>query len=98
MSLFTTSIHVFFDLPLGFGPCTSKTVQPITQSQSRFLSTCPNHHSLFRFTTTPIASTPILSLNVTLVILTLRDTHHIILMILISSLSSFSSCSVLIGH
>src|SRR5260221_13420087 len=28
MSLFTTSIHVFFGLLLGFGPSTSKTVQP----------------------------------------------------------------------
>src|SRR5260221_2820186 len=51
MSLFTTSTHVFFGLPLGFGPSTSKTVQPFTQSQSSFLSTCPNHLSLFRFTT-----------------------------------------------
>src|SRR5260221_1812061 len=56
MSLFTTSIHVFCGLPLGFSPSTSKTVQPYTQSQSSFLSTCPNHLSLFRFTTTTIAS------------------------------------------
>src|SRR6266536_5359559 len=55
MSLFTTSIHVFFGLPLGFGPSTSKTVQPFTQSQSSFLSTGPNHFSLFRFTNTSIA-------------------------------------------
>src|SRR5260221_147726 len=79
MSLFTTSIQVFFGLPHGFGPFTSKTVQPFTQPQSSFLSTCPNHLSLFHFTTTPIASTPILSLNITLVILSLRDTPHIIL-------------------
>src|SRR5260221_9378051 len=52
MSLFTTSIHVFFGLHGGFSPSTSKTVQPFTQSQSPFLSTCPNHLSLFRFTTT----------------------------------------------
>src|SRR5260221_7982033 len=97
MSPFTTSIHSFFGLPLGFSPSPSKTVQPFTQSQSSCLSTCPNHLSLFRFTTTPIASTPILSLNITLVILSLRDTH-IILILLISALSSFASCSALIGH
>src|SRR6266536_3131310 len=72
MFIFTTSIHVFFGLPLGFGPSTSKTVQPFTQSQSSFLSTCPNHLSLFHFTNTPITSTTILSLNITLVILSLR--------------------------
>src|SRR5260221_8557799 len=98
MSLFTTSIHVFFGLPLGFGPSASKTVQPFPQSQSSFLSTCPNRLSLFRFTTTPIASTHILSLNITLVILSLRDTPHIILIILISALSSFASSSALIRH
>src|SRR5260221_9530144 len=53
---------------------------------------------LVRFTTTPIASTPILSLNITLVILSLRDTPHIILIILVSALSSFASCSALTGH
>src|SRR5260221_12646629 len=100
MSLFTTSIRIFFGLPLGFGPFTSKMVQPFTQSQSSFLSTCPNHLSLFCFTTTLITSTstPILPLNITLVILSLRDTPHIILIILISALSSFASCSALIGH
>src|SRR5260221_990416 len=98
MSLFTTSIHVFFGLPLGFGPSSSKTVQPFTESQSSFLSTCLNHLSLFCFTTTPIASTPILSLSITLVILSLRDTQHIILIILISALSIFASCCALIGH
>src|SRR5260221_13541393 len=76
MSPFTTSIHSFFGLPLGFSPSPSKTVQPFTQSQSSFLSTCPNHLSLFRFTSTPIAPTPILSLNITLVISSLRDTPH----------------------
>src|SRR5260221_10807054 len=98
MSVFTTSTHVFFGLPLGFGPSTSKTVQPFTQSQSSFLPTCPNHLSLFHFPTTPITSTPILSLNIMLVILSLRDTPHIILIILISAFSSFASCSALIGH
>src|SRR5260221_3465189 len=91
MSLFTTSIHVVFGLPLGFGPSTSKTVQP-------FLSTCPNHLILFHFTTTPIICTPILSVKITLVILSIRDTPHIILIILISAFSSFASCSALIGH
>src|SRR5260221_56975 len=86
MSLFTTSIHIFFGLPLDLGPSTSKTLQPFTQSQSSFLSTCPNHLSLFHFTTTPIASTPILSLDIALVIFSLRETPHIILIILISAL------------
>src|SRR5260221_13267816 len=98
MSLFTTSIHVFFGLPLGFCPSSSKTVQPFIQSQLSFLSTCPNHLSLFRFTTTAIASTPILSLNITLVILSLRDTPHIILIILFSALSSFAACSAIIAY
>src|SRR5260221_992257 len=52
------------------------------------------------FVSPPLLSplTPILSLTFTLVILSLRDTPHIILIILISALSSFASCSALIGH
>src|SRR6478609_2307691 len=44
ISLLTTSCQVFAGLPLPLLPSTFKNLYLITQSDSSFLSKCPNHH------------------------------------------------------
>jgi len=46
-SFCTTSLHVFFGLPLGLEPSTSYSIHFFTQSVSSFHSICPYHRNLF---------------------------------------------------
>src|SRR5207244_6385079 len=45
-SLTRTCFHVFFGLPTGLAPSTTKPLQPETQSSAFLRSTCPNHLNL----------------------------------------------------
>jgi len=54
-SFCTTSVQVFFGIPLGLAPATSYSIYFFTQSLSSFCSTCPCHRSLFRCSTEIIA-------------------------------------------
>ena len=46
-SFLTTSVQVFFGVPLGLGPSTSYSMHFFTQSSSSFRSTCPYQRSPF---------------------------------------------------
>jgi len=46
-SFCTTSVQVFFGLPLGLAPSTSYSIHSFIQSVSSFRSICPYHHNLF---------------------------------------------------
>ena len=59
----TTSLQVFFGLPLGLGPSTSYSIHFFTQSSSSFRSTCPYQRSLFCCNTNAMLSILCLSLN-----------------------------------
>jgi len=80
----TISLQVFFGLPLGLAPSTSCSIHFFTQSLSSFRNTSPYHHNLFRFSTEIMSSSPNLSLNPLLGILTCSFSPHIHLTILIS--------------
>src|SRR3989442_667665 len=58
MSSFTHSIHVFLGLPFLTPPTTSKFLHLETQSSASLRSTCPNHLSLPRLTTSSTPSIP----------------------------------------
>src|SRR5437867_13319544 len=58
MSSFTHSIHVILGLPLLTPPTTSKFLHLETQSSASLRSTCPNHLSLPRLTTSSTPSIP----------------------------------------
>src|SRR5271163_318253 len=98
MSLFTHSIHVLRTRPLLDTPATFKLLQADTQSSSCFLSTCPNHLSLPRLTTSATATKPNRSFNFTLAILSFKVTLHIHLTIILSVLSNLCISSTFIGH
>src|SRR5580704_8658013 len=73
-------------------------VHLFTQSSSDLRCTCPNQRNLFLLTTSTIDSTPKRLLSSMFVCLSRNDTPHIRLIILISVLSNFASCSTFIGH
>jgi hypothetical protein len=71
ISSFMTSAQVLLGLPLGLLPSTTNSVHFLTQSSSPFLLACPNHLNLLLLHTSPIVSTPTLSLSSELVFLSL---------------------------
>ena len=98
MSLSTTWLHVILSLSRPLLPSTSNDMIFFTQSSSSFRSTCPNHLNLFRFTASDTDSIPILSLSSALGTLSLSDTPHIHLTILISVRSNLPLCSAVMAH
>jgi len=84
-SLYTTSLHVLFRLPLGLEPYTSYSIYFFTQSVSSFRSKCSYHRNLFCCSVNIISSIPSLSLNSLLGTLSFTLTLHIHLTILISA-------------
>ena len=97
MSLSTTWLHVILSLPCPLLPSTSNMIF-FTQSSSSLCSTCPNHLNLFHFTASDTDSIPILSLSSALDTLSLSDTPHIHLTILISVRSNLPLCSAIMAH
>jgi len=84
-SFCTTSLQIFFSLPLGLAPSTSYSIHFFTQSLSSFRSTFPYHHKLFCCSTEIMSSNPSLSLNPLLGTLILGSfTPHIHRSILVS--------------
>jgi len=59
----TTSLQVFFGLPLGLPPSISYSIPFFTQSFSSFCITCPYHCNPFCCSTEIMSSNPSLSLN-----------------------------------
>src|SRR5580693_3812366 len=98
MSFPTHSFHVFLPLPLGLLPSTTTFLHSDTQSPCSFLSTCPNHLSLARLTNSEILSMFKRPLNSSVGTLSLNDTLHIHLIIILSVLSSLFISSVFIGQ
>jgi len=94
----TTSLHVFFGLPLGLEPSTSYSIHFFTQSVSSFRSTCPYHHNLFCCSINIISSIPSLSLNSPLGTPSFTLTLHIHLTTLISTRRSATSFSFPTGQ
>src|SRR5881296_2193085 len=84
MSFFTHCIHVFLPPPFFTPPTTSKFLHLETQSSASLRSTCPNHLSLPRLTTSSTPSIPSPSLSSSLGLLSFRVTADIHLTILIS--------------
>ena len=98
MSLSTTWFHVVLGLPSPLLPSTSNDIIFFTQSSPSFRSTCPNHLNLFCFMASDTDSIPILSLSSALSTLSLSNTPHIHLTILISILSNLPLCSAIMAH
>jgi len=96
-SLCTTSVQVFFGLPLGLATSTSHSIHSF-KSLSSFRSTCPYHRNLFCCSTEIISSNPSLSLNPLHGILYFTLTPHIHLTILICDRWSATSFSYLAGQ
>ena len=84
-SFSTTSVQVFFGLPVGLGPSTSSSMHFFTQSSSSFHSTCPYHCRLFCCSTEIMSSIPNISLSSLLGNLSFSLMPHIHLTILISA-------------
>ena len=84
-SFCTTSLHVFFGLPLGLEPSTSYSIHFFTQSVSYFRSTCPYLRNLFCCSINIMSPIPSLSFNSLLRTLSFTLTLHIHLTILISA-------------
>jgi len=61
--LSTTSLQVFFGLPLSLAPSTSYSIHFFTQSLPSFRNTCPCHRNLFRCSSKIMSYIPSLSLN-----------------------------------
>ena len=98
MSLSTTWLHVIFGLPRPLLPSTSNDMIFFTQSSSSFRSTRPNYLNLFRFTASDTDSIPILFFSSALGTISLSDTPHIYLTILISIRSNLPLCSAVMAH
>ena len=94
----TTWLHVILSLPRHLLPSTSSDMIFFTQSSSSFPSTCHNDLTLFCFTASDTDSTPILSLSSALGTVSLSDTPHIYLTILISVRSNLPLCSTVMAH
>src|SRR3989442_2331601 len=90
MSLFTHSIHVFLGLPFPAPPTTTNFLQLETQSSASLLSTCPNHLSRPRLTTSSTPSIPSSSLSSSLGLQSFRVTPDIHLTILFSFSQAFA--------
>src|SRR5207247_6958206 len=88
MSSFTHPIHVFLGLSFLTPPTTSKFLHLETQSSASLRSTCPNHLSLPRLTTSSTPSMPSPSLSSSLGLLSFRVTPDIHLTILFSVFTS----------
>src|SRR2546425_5451176 len=89
MSFFTHCIHVFLPPPFFTPPTTTKFLHLETQSSASLCSTCPNHLSLPRLTTsssTPSIPSPHLSFSLDL--LSFKVTPDIHLTMLFSVLTS----------
>ena len=97
-SLSLTSLQVFFGLPLGLTPSSSKSIYFFTQSFSSFLNTCPYHLILYRSITVVISSVPSFSFNSLHKNLSVTITPHVQLIILISVCWSVNSFSFFTGH
>ena len=69
-----------------------------SSTTSSFCSTCPNHLNLFCFMASDTDSIPILSLSSALSTLSLSDTPHIHLTILIFIRSNLPLCSTVMAH
>jgi len=93
-SFSVTSLQVFFGLPLGLTPSTSRSMHffIFTQSFSAFLKTCSYHLHLCHCITVIISSIPSLSLNSLHVNLSVILTPNIHLIILISALLFLNCC------
>ena len=94
MSLSTAFTHVILGLPTPLLPSITISILLLTQSSLSFLSTWPIHLNLLRLITSSISLIPRLFLSSALVFLSLSDTPHIHLTILISALLSLATCSV----
>src|SRR3989441_5878223 len=98
MSSFTHSIHVILGLPLLTPPTTSKFLHLETQSSASLRSTCPNHLSLPRLTTSSTHSMPSPHLSSSLGLLSFSVTPDIHLTILFSVLTSLCISFTFIGQ
>ena len=97
-SFCTTSVQVFFGLPLSLAPSASYSIHFFTQSLSSFHNTCPYHRNLFCCSTEIISSNPSLSLNTLLRTQSFSLTPHIHLPILTSARWSATSFSFVTGQ
>src|SRR5271166_6279814 len=100
MSSSTHSLHVFLGLPrpLPFILSTTIFLHADTQSSGCLRSTCPNHLSLPRLTTTETLSMSSRLNSSALAFLSLSLTPHIHLIIILSVLSSLCISSAFIAH
>ena len=85
LSFSTTSLQVFFGLPLGLTPSTSYSIHFFTQSLPSFCSPCPYYCNLFCCSTEIMSYNPSLSLNPLVGTISCSLTPHIHLTILISA-------------
>ena len=100
MSSSTHSLHVFLGLPrpLPFILSTTIFLHADTQSSGCLRTTCPNHLSLPRLTTTETLSMSSRLNSSALAFLSLSLTPHIHLIIILSVLSSLCISSAFIAH
>src|SRR5208282_1354229 len=96
----THSRHVFLGLPgpLPFRLSTTICLHADTQSSGCLRSTCPNHLSLPRLTTTETHSMSSRLNSSALAFLSLSLTLHVYLIIILSVLSSLCISSAFIAH
>ncbi|XP_054648940.1 uncharacterized protein LOC129190355 [Dunckerocampus dactyliophorus] len=92
MSSFTTSINLFFGLPLGLLPGSSKLSILLPIYSLSLLWTCPNHLSLASLTLSPKPLTCAVPLMYSFLILSFLVTPRENLSIFISATSSSVSC------
>src|SRR5437899_8845338 len=96
--MMTHSIHVFLGLPFFTPPTTTKFLHLETQSSASLRSTCPNHLSLPRLTTSSTPSIPSPHLSFSLDLLSFKVTPDIHLTMLFSVLTSLCISSFFIGQ
>src|SRR3989442_1038536 len=96
MSSFTH--HVFLHLPFLAPPTTSKFLHLETQSSASLHSSCPNHLSLPRLTTSSTPTIPSPSLSPSYDLLSFKVTPDIHLTMLFSVLTSLFVSSTFIGQ
>src|SRR6476469_2262545 len=77
ISLLSISCQVFAGLPLPLLPSTSKNLHLVTQSDSSFLSKCPNHLKRPSMSTSKTSCIPSRSLSSAMEQLFFNETPHI---------------------
>src|SRR5207245_10453993 len=97
-SLTRTCFHVFWGLPTGLAPSTTKPLQPETQSSAFLRSTCPNHLNLPLLITSNTLSTSKRFRISSISTLLFNCTPHINLIIQFCVLSNLFISSSFVAH